>query len=71
MDKRFENIFDFLIKDVDYSTLEIHSLETLKSFEFRNKLNLTLVLDNSVDQQFKNTLRQQQIIDSILTHDLR
>ena len=70
MDKRFENVFDFLIKDVDYSTLEIHSYETLKSFEFRNKLNLTLAVENAVAEQFNRTLRQEQSIDSILNNHL-
>lgn len=67
MDGRLENIFDFLIKDVDYGTLEIHSLETLKSFEFRNKLNLTVAIENAVGEQFNKTLRQEQKVDSILT----
>ncbi len=67
MDERFENVFDFLIKDVDYSTLEIHSLETLKSFEFRNRLNLTSVMEKTVSNQFNRTLRQEQKVDSILT----
>ncbi len=71
MDKRLENVFDFLIKDIDYSTLEIHSLETLKSFEFRNKLNLTFVIENTVSEQFNRTLRQEQKIDSILTNYLK
>ena len=66
MDERFENVFDFLIKDVDYSTLEIQSLETIKSFEFRNKLNLTFVIENTVSEQFNRTLRQEQKVDSIL-----
>ena len=70
MDKRFENIFDFLIKDVDYSTLEIHSYETLKSFEFRNKLNLTVAVENTVAEQFNRTLKQEQSIDSILNNHL-
>ena len=70
MDERFENIFDFLIKDIDYSTLEIHSLETLKSFEFRNKLNLTFVIENTVSQQFNRTLKQEQKVDSILNNYL-
>ena len=71
MDERFKNVFDFLIKDVDYSTLEIHSLETLKSFEFRNKLNLTFVIENTVSEQFNRTLKQEQKIDSILTNYLK
>ena len=66
MDERFENVFDFLITDVDYSTLEIHSMETIKSFEFRNKLNLTFVIENTVSEQFNRTLRQEQKVDSIL-----
>ena len=70
MDKRLENVFDFLIKDIDYSTLEIHSLETLKSFEFRNKLNLTFVIENTVSEQFNRTLRQEQKVDSILNNYL-
>lgn len=70
MDERFKNVFDFLIKDVDYSTLEIHSLETLKSFEFRNKLTFTLAIENTVSEQFNRTLRQEQKIDSILTNYL-
>jgi len=71
MDERFENVFEFLIKDIDYSTLEIHSLETLKSFEFRNKLNLTFVIENTVSKQFNRTLRQEQKVDSVLNNYLK
>ena len=71
MDSRFENVFNFLINDVDYSTLEIHSLEKLKSFEFRNKLNLTLVIESAVNSQFYRTFKQQQKMDSILSSYLK
>ena len=60
-----------LIKDVDYSTLEIQSLETIKSFEFRNRLNLTSVMEKTVSDQFNRTLRQEQKVDSILTAFLK
>ncbi|MEZ4797367.1 MAG: DUF6090 family protein [Flavobacteriaceae bacterium] len=71
MDSRFDNVFNFLINDVDYSTLEIHSLDKIKSFEFRNKLNLTLVIESAVNSQFYKTLKQEQKVDSILSNYLK
>lgn len=67
MDERFENVFDFLIEDIDYNTFEIRSFETLKSFEFRNKLSLTYMVENTVADQFNKTLRKERKVDSILT----
>tara|TARA_R110002167_G_scaffold29977_14_gene99537 strand:- start:65 stop:760 length:696 start_codon:yes stop_codon:yes gene_type:complete len=64
---RLENFFQVLAKDVDFRTLEIHSYETLNSFEFRNKITLMSLIESEVGQQFKKTMAQQTKVDSIIT----
>ena len=59
--------YDVLVKDLDFQTFEIKSFELLKSFEFRNKIIMLSIIEKEVGNQFNQTIKQQQKIDSIIT----
>ena len=67
LESRFENFYDVLVKDLDFQTFEIKSFELLKSFEFRNKIIMLSIIEKEVGNQFNQTIKQQQKIDSIIT----
>ena len=67
LDSRFENFYNVVVKDIDFQNLEIKSFETLKSFEFRNKITMMAIMEKEVAKQFNETIKQQQKTDSIIT----
>lgn len=67
LESRFENFYDVLVKDLDFQTFEIKSFDLLKSFEFRNKIIMLSIIEKEVGNQFNQTIKQQQKIDSIIT----
>ncbi|WP_411031890.1 DUF6090 family protein [Spongiimicrobium sp. 3-5] len=71
MDSRFENFYNVLVKDIDFTNLEINSYETLKSFEFRNKIIMMAIVEQAITTQYNATLQQQQKVDSIITKFLK
>jgi len=67
LESRFENFYDVLVKDLDFQTFEIKSFDLLISFEFRNKIIMLSIIEKEVENQFNQTIKQQQKIDSIIT----
>ncbi len=67
LESRFENFYDVLVKDLDFQTFEIKSFDVLKSFEFRNKIIMLSIIEKEVGNQFNQTIKQQQKIDSIIS----
>ena len=67
LDSRFENFYNVLVKELDFQTFEIKSFDVLKSFEFKNKITMMSIIEKEVENQFNQTIKQQQKIDSIIT----
>ncbi len=70
-DDRLESLFKTLAKNIDFKTREVHSYETLKSLEFKNKVTLTTYIEKEVGEQYKKTMAQQIKVDSIINSFLR
>lgn len=73
--KAFEYKFDHILTQiepiVDFSTLEIKELTPLKSLKFRNNILILENLETELFGTFEETIAQQQLVDSLITAQLR
>lgn len=68
---KIKNLFETLENDIDFHSFEIKSFNTLKSLKFKNKIFLISGIEQEISYHFDKTLKQQQIVDSLITRRLK
>lgn len=71
LDLKIEYVFETLENDVDFSSLDILSYETLESLRFKNKIIVMAEVEREISMMFQNTYNQMIKVDSLITNRLK
>ncbi|MEN1785162.1 MAG: hypothetical protein AAGF77_08490 [Bacteroidota bacterium] len=71
LDFRLDEYFNYLATAVDFSSLEIRTIEKFQSVEFRNIVLLLASIEDGVLTQYNKALAQQKVVDSLIQIELR
>jgi hypothetical protein len=67
LENRLDNFFGYLENTVDFYDLTIEDFGIFSTLQFRNRVAMILALESESNRQYFRTLKQQQVVDSLLT----
>ena len=67
LENRLENFFGYLEDYIEFYDLTIKDYSIFKTLKFRNRITMILAIESESNQQYFNTLKKQQSVDSLLT----
>ncbi|MBX2845239.1 MAG: hypothetical protein KTR13_03410 [Saprospiraceae bacterium] len=69
-DRKLTMMYDFLLSDIDFESLEVKNYDHLKSVEFKNTLLILGGFEEEVFNKFESALLQQNRVDSLINEVL-
>ena len=69
-DRKLTMMYDFLLSDIDFESLEVKNYDHLKSVEFKNTLLILGGFEEEVFNKYESALLQQNRVDSLINEVL-